>query len=138
MKDYYHNISQINLYSLSSTHDIMTLNYSNFFLKKEENQSRSCNISISPPKKKKKKIATYQYQYHFLSFLKENINFPLKKININFHFIVFYNQISTLQTYYFLTKRTLIMLPDMFLYILFQGNKQILVNPSIKLPHLVH
>ena len=135
MKDYYDNISTINLYSLSSTHDIMTLNYSNFFLKKEENQSRSCNISIS---QKKKKIATYQYQYHFLSFLKENINFPLKKINITFHFIVFYNQISTLQTYYFLTKRTLIMLPDTFLYILFQGNKQILVNPSIKLSRLVY
>ena len=106
-----------------------------FFKKKEENQSRSCNISISP-KKKKKKIATYQYQRENINF--HFINFPLKKININFHFIVFYNQISTLQTYYFLTKRTLIMLPDMFLYILFQGNKQILVNPSIKLPRLVH
>ena len=137
MKDYYHNISQINLYSLSSTHDIMTLNYSRFFLKKRRKSKQKLQ-HINFPKKKKKKIATYQYQYHFISFLKENINFPLKKININFHFIVFYNQISTLQTYYFLTKRTLIMLPDTFLYILFQGNKQILVNPSIKLPHLVH
>ena len=35
---------------------------------------------------------------------KRKYQFPSVKININFHFIVFCNQISTLQTYYFLTK----------------------------------